>query len=210
MLLALDGDPAAGVALKATPPRDEPGAFRALTVPLAGGESHALLPPVLLERRRIAVPALPHGARTCSRSSKPRLEAAAQEAAGGFVGNAAGWSYEQGRLGPQLWQGGDGTAEARYLETIALVARQFARLNDFAFERTPWDLLVTYLPFPDEALHRWYGVLDPTLAGHDPELARRLRPVPGPRAGDRRRVRRPGRGRAPGATPSSPSPPTTG
>ena len=117
-----------------------------------------------------------HSAPHVLRSSKPRLEAAAQEATGGFVGNGAGWSYEQGRLGAQLWQGGDGTAEARYVETIALVARQFARLNDFAFESTPWDLLVTYLPFPDEALHRWYGVLDPTLAGHDPALARRLRP----------------------------------
>jgi predicted AlkP superfamily phosphohydrolase/phosphomutase len=85
-------------------------------------------------------------------------------------------SYEQGRLGPQLSQGGDGTAEARFVETIALVTRQFARLDDFALQRTPWDLLVTYLPFPDEALHRWYGVLDPTLAGHDPEVARRLHP----------------------------------
>ena len=27
-----------------------------------------------------------------------------------------------------------------------------------------------------QALHRWYGLLDPALAGHDPALARRLRP----------------------------------
>jgi predicted AlkP superfamily phosphohydrolase/phosphomutase len=110
------------------------------------------------------------------RSSKPRLEAPAQEASGGFVGNAAGLSYEQGRLGPPLSQGGDGTAEARYVESVALVARQFARLNEFAFERAAWDLLITYLPFPDEALHRWAGALDPSLPGHDPELARRIRP----------------------------------
>jgi predicted AlkP superfamily phosphohydrolase/phosphomutase len=175
VLLALDGDPSAGIALKATPPRDEPGAFRALTIPLAGGEStlffrlYALSP----DGSRFA---LYYTAPHVLRASKPALESAAQQATGGFVGNAAGWSYEQGRLGPQLGQGGDGTAEARYVETIALVTRQFARLNDFAIERTPWDLLVTYLPFPDEALHRWYGVLDPALPGHDPQLARRLRP----------------------------------
>ena len=175
VLVALDGDPSAGVALKATPPREDPGAFRPLTIPLAGGECtiffrlHAL-------RADGARFLLYHTAPHVLRASKPRLETAAQEAAGGFVGNAAGWSYEHGRLGPPLWDGGDGTAEARYVETVALVARQFARLFDFAFERTPWDLLVTYLPFPDEALHRWYGVLDPTLPGHDPELARRVRP----------------------------------
>ncbi len=175
ILLALDGDPSAGIALKATPPRDEPGAFRGLTVPLAGGESTIFfrLYSLSADGSRFL---LHHTAPHVLRSSKPRLEGAAQEAAGGFVGNAAGWAYERGQLGPPLWQGGDGTAEARYVETIALVTRQFARLNDFAFERTPWDLLVTYLPFPDESLHRWYGVLDPTLAGHDPELARRLRP----------------------------------
>ena len=175
VLLALDGDPSAGITLKATPPRDEPGAFRALTIPLAGGECTLFFRLYSLSADGSRV-LLYHTAPHVLRSNKTRLEAAAQEAAGGFVGNAAGLSYEQGRLGPQLWQGGDGTAEARFLETIALVTRQFGRLNDFAFERAPWDLLVTYLPFPDEALHRWYGVLDPTLAGHDPELARRLRP----------------------------------
>jgi predicted AlkP superfamily phosphohydrolase/phosphomutase len=175
VLLALDGDPASGIALKATPPRDEPGAFRGLTVPLAGGESTLFfrLYSLSADGSRFL---LYHSAPHVLRSSRPRLEAAAQEATGGFLGNAAGWSYEQGRLGPPLWQGGDGTAEARYVETIALVTRQFARLNEFAFERTRWDLLVTYLPFPDEALHRWYGFLDPTLAGHDPDVARRLRP----------------------------------
>jgi predicted AlkP superfamily phosphohydrolase/phosphomutase len=175
VLLATDGDPSAGIALKATPPRDEPDAFRALTIPLAGGESTIFfrLHSLSGDGSRLL---LYHTAPHVLRASKPRLESAAQEAAGGFVGNAAAWSYEQGRLGPPMSQGGDGTAEARYVETIALVTRQFARLNDFAFERTAWDLLVTYLPFPDEALHRWYGVLDPTLAGHDPDAARRLRP----------------------------------
>jgi hypothetical protein len=110
------------------------------------------------------------------RANRPRLEGAIVDATGGFVGNAAGWAYENGRLGPPVWKGGDGTAERRYLETMALVSRQFARLTDFAAERTRWKLLCTYLPFPDEALHAWYGRLDATLPGHDPAAAAALRP----------------------------------
>ena len=37
-------------------------------------------------------------------------------------------------------------------------------------------MLVGYLPFPDEFLHLWWGCLDPSLPGHDPVLAGRLRP----------------------------------
>src|SRR5262249_31735259 len=84
--------------------------------------------------------------------------------------------YEKGGLGPPLWAGGDGTAERRYLETVALVVRQTGRLDDFAFERTGWELLLSYLPYPDEALHVWYGYLDPSLPRHDASLAARLRP----------------------------------
>jgi predicted AlkP superfamily phosphohydrolase/phosphomutase len=110
------------------------------------------------------------------RSSRPRLEAAALAATGGFVGNGASWAYERGELGPTLWQGGDGTAEKRYLESVALTVRQMTRLTDFAHDRTGWRLLLTYLPYPDEALHAWLGRLDPAVPGHDPALAARLRP----------------------------------
>jgi predicted AlkP superfamily phosphohydrolase/phosphomutase len=79
-------------------------------------------------------------------------------------------------LGPPLWQGGDGTAERRYLESVALVVRQFTRLTEFAWERTAWDLLITYLPYPDELFHLWLGYLDASLPSHDAALAARLRP----------------------------------
>jgi len=59
---------------------------------------------------------------------------------------------------------------------VALVVRQMSRVNDFAIDRTGWELLLTYLPFPDEAVHLWYGYLDPSLPSHDPALAARLRP----------------------------------
>ena len=75
-----------------------------------------------------------------------------------------------------MWKGGDGTAERRYLETVRLVSRQFQRLFDFTADRTRWDLLIAYSPYPDEALHAWWGFLDATLSGYDPALAGRLRP----------------------------------
>jgi predicted AlkP superfamily phosphohydrolase/phosphomutase len=110
------------------------------------------------------------------RSSRARLEPFAFEATGGFVGNGAAHVYERGELGPPIWEGGDGTAEKRYLETVALVTRQITRLTDFALEKTAWDLLLTYLPYPDGALHLWLGRLDPGLPGHDAALASRLWP----------------------------------
>jgi hypothetical protein len=110
------------------------------------------------------------------RSKQARLEQAGFDASGGFVGNGAACTYERGLLGKPLWDGGDGTAERRYLESVALVVRQMSRLNDFAIDRTAWELLLTYLPFPDEAVHLWYGYLDPSLPNHDPALASRLRP----------------------------------
>jgi predicted AlkP superfamily pyrophosphatase or phosphodiesterase len=175
VLLALDGDPASGVVLKATPPRDDATAFRLLTLPLAGGDTGVFFRLYALEADGSQL-VLYHTAPQVLRSSKPRLEAAALEAIGGFVGNGASLAYQRGALGPTLVQGGDGAAEARYLETMTLSTQQLARLDAFAFERLPWTLLVTYLPLPDEALHRWYGLLDPALPGHDPAVARRLRP----------------------------------
>ncbi|HEY6548409.1 MAG TPA: alkaline phosphatase family protein, partial [Vicinamibacteria bacterium] len=109
-------------------------------------------------------------------SNHPTQPAAAAAAMGGFVGNGASDPYEEGALGPTLAHGGDGTAEKRYLETVRLVERQFERLLDFGAQRTRWEMLVGYLPFPDELLHLWWGHLDPELPGHDPVLARRLRP----------------------------------
>ena len=79
VLLALDGDPSAGVALKATPPRDEPGAFRALTVPLAGGECTLFFRLYALS---------PDGSRFALYYTAPHVLRAEQAAAGG--GGAGG------------------------------------------------------------------------------------------------------------------------
>jgi len=166
---------AAGVTLKPSPPRDDPAAFGALAVAAGGGEAA-----VFLRLHELAADGsrlvLWHSAPHLYSSSIPGRAAAAVAASGGFAGNGAGGAYSDGKLGPRLWEGGDGTAEARYVESVALVARQFARLDALASASARWNLLVTYLPYPDEALHRWHGRLDPGLPGHDPAVARRLRP----------------------------------
>jgi predicted AlkP superfamily phosphohydrolase/phosphomutase len=176
LYLGLDRDPAGGITLKPAPPRaGSADAFVPLRMKMAGGDS-----PVYFRLYSLA----PDGSqlllyRTPAqliRAHPTRVEEPALQASGGFVGNGSNWAYTEGKLGRTLRQGGDGTAERRYLESVALVTRQFTKLTDFAFDKTPWDLLLTYLPYPDEALHTWLGVLDPAAPGHDPALAARVRP----------------------------------
>jgi predicted AlkP superfamily phosphohydrolase/phosphomutase len=176
LALTLAKDSPDRVVLKPRPPLGaDASAFQALSVPLREAKAvtqlrlFSLSPDgreLLLYRTEPSV----------IQSNKPRVGDAATEATGGFVGNGAGRRYSEGALGPPIWKGGDGTAERRYLETLALVTRQFTRLTELAETRTRWDLLVTYLPLPDEFLHAWLGRLDPTLRGHDPRVAARLRP----------------------------------
>jgi hypothetical protein len=175
LYLGLDRDPKGGVTLKPVPARGtDPSAFAGLTVRVACGDTAAYFRLFELSpdgSRIVLLRASLHLLRT----SKPRLEASAYEATGGFVGNGAHRAYERGELGPPVWKGGDGTAERRYLETVGLATRQFTRLADYALDRTARDLLIAYLPYPDEALHLWRGYLDPSLPGHDPAVAARLR-----------------------------------
>lgn len=175
LLVALDRDPRSGITLKPWPTTTGADQFQHLSLQLASG-------PATLWFRLFRLSAdgsdllLYRTAPHTLRASRREVEAAAHEATGGFVGNGASSAYEDGQLGPPLWAGGDGTAESRYLETVALTVRQFTRLFDYAHDRTRWDLLFTYLPYPDEAAHVWLGRLDPTVPGHDPALAERLRP----------------------------------
>jgi predicted AlkP superfamily phosphohydrolase/phosphomutase len=173
--LRLDGDTGRGITLKPRPAAADPLAFARLTLERPGGQAgvHFRLFELSPDGSRFLLyGSAPH----VLRGSRPRTESPAFEASGGFVGNGASRAYSRGELGPTLPQGGDGTAERRYLETVALVVRQLSRLNDFAIENTPWDVIITYLPCPDEFLHLWLGYLDPDLPGHDPELGSRLRP----------------------------------
>lgn len=98
-------------------------------------------------------------------------------AAGAFVGNGASLLYQQGALGTTISKGGDGSAEARYLETVTFVQHHFIKTARWALETQPWDLLLAYSPYPDEAEHVWRGYLDTALPGHRPAVAARLKPL---------------------------------
>jgi predicted AlkP superfamily phosphohydrolase/phosphomutase len=176
LYLGLGRDTQRGITLKPQPTRGPSAdAFAALTLRMAGSETGVYFRLFGLSAEGSEI-LLYQSAPKVLRSSRPRLEAAALAATGGFVGNGGSSVYEHGQLGPTLWQGGDGTAERRYLETVALVVRQMTRFSDFVHDRTAWTLMLTYLPYPDESLHLWLGRLDPALPGHDPALAARLRP----------------------------------
>ncbi len=94
-----------------------------------------------------------------------------------FIGNGASILYQNGRFGRTIAKGGQGLAEARYLETILFAQHQLIETNRWALDHLPWDLFLAYTPFPDEAEHAWFGHLDATLPTYRQELAERLRPL---------------------------------
>jgi len=96
--------------------------------------------------------------------------------AGAFIGNGASYLYRDGVFGPTIPNGGNGIAEARYMETIALAQRQLMETNRWALRNLTWDLFLTYTPFPDEAEHVWHGYMDSSLPGYRQDISDRLRP----------------------------------
>lgn len=76
--------------------------------------------------------------------------------AGGFLGNAGGYLWERpdAPLGPAMAEGGDGTAERRFLETIEIAVRQVHAHTRWLWHRYDPRLLVAYTSLPDELEHR--------------------------------------------------------
>src|SRR6516165_9843453 len=109
--------------------------------------------------------------------SRPDLMRDADATSRTFIGNGANPLYSQGALGRTLPDGGDGSAEARYLETVTFAQHQLMEANRWALEHLPWELFIAYTPFPDEAEHMWRGFLEPSLPGFRQDLADRLRPL---------------------------------
>jgi predicted AlkP superfamily phosphohydrolase/phosphomutase len=92
-----------------------------------------------------------------------------------FIGNGASILYQQGSFGRTIPNGGSGSAEARYLETVRFAQHQLTETNRWALTHLPWDLFFAYTPFPDEGEHLWRGYLDPALSSYRKEIADRLR-----------------------------------
>ena len=86
----------------------------------------------------------------------------------GVPGSGAYSVLGSGGFGTTIARGGDGTAELRYLETAELVTKHFIRGMQAGWGRWAPDLMVDYLPYPDEALHNWYGLAHPSTPGVTP------------------------------------------
>lgn len=108
-------------------------------------------------------------------AASPRDLAAYEAAYPGFHDDPF-WLYRRGGFGLSLGQGGDGTAENRVLELVAMDLDLVTSGSLFALRHFRPDLLFHYTPMSDSAGHLWMGALDPSVAGHDPALAARLWP----------------------------------
>ena len=86
----------------------------------------------------------------------------------GSPGNSASRLLESGALGPRVPNGGDGTAELRYMESEELLTRQFMRGTEWGFANMQPELATDYLPYPDEALHSFLGYADPSTPDVSP------------------------------------------
>ncbi len=166
VLLAPSRDVSAAAKLKARAATPGADGFVSLALPTAAG-------PVIAAFRLFALGAdgkslLLHqaGARGFV-ASRPRVAGAA-----GTLAEASDEAYLRGDFGPVLWSGGDGTAEARYLETAAHAAQSFGRLLAFGLERTRWQVLMAEVPAPGPAVVEWRRRID---AGKDGQTTRRLR-----------------------------------
>jgi hypothetical protein len=69
--------------------------------------------------------------------------------------------------------GGDGTAEARYLETAELLARQSMLGVEWMWRTLRPALLLDYFPLIDDFEHVVYGYVDPTSPRYDARVAAR-------------------------------------
>lgn len=107
----------------------------------------------------------------------PEVQASYDRAVRGWLGNSALRNYERGAFGPLLWEGGDGSAEARYLETLELVTRQFMRGAEWGWREQRAELLMDYFPVADEIDHSLYGYLARGWPGWDAEVERRVQHV---------------------------------
>jgi hypothetical protein len=104
-------------------------------------------------------------------ANRPDAQLAYDRAVRGWVGNAALPVLLRGGFGPMRHEGGDGTAELRFLETLELVTRQYMRGAEWAWYQVGADLLLDYFPSGDQLDHELYSHLDPGSPHHDPETA---------------------------------------
>ncbi len=95
---------------------------------------------------------------------------AAYMASGAASYDDAFHAYRFGRLGRPMMLGGDGSAEARLLETVTFDVDHLIANSRFAWTEWRPEALFHYAPYLDHAGHQWMAVLHPDSEIHDPEL----------------------------------------
>jgi hypothetical protein len=166
LLLAPSRDVAAAAKLKARVPAPGADGFVSLSLPTAGGSVPVAFRLFALGADGKALLLHQAGGRGFL-ASRARVAGAA-----GVLADASDEVYLRGDFGPVLWSGGDGTAEARYLETVAHAAHSFGRLLAFGLQRTRWEVLMAEVPPPGPAIVEWRRRIDD---GKEGPITRRLR-----------------------------------
>lgn len=86
-------------------------------------------------------------------------------------------AYLQGEFGRPLVEGGDGTAEARYLDTVRFALKTLEGSTQALVTQRDWQLFCEQLPFPGEIDAMWQGYLEPRSPSYLPNAARVLTPA---------------------------------
>ncbi len=106
--------------------------------------------------------------------NRPDVERSYASAVRGWIGNGATQLYRRGLLGRTIMDGGDGTAERRYLESLELLTRQFMRGSEWGWTEMQAELLADYFPLGDEVDHLWLGFVDPGTPMYDAAIGEPL------------------------------------
>jgi hypothetical protein len=95
----------------------------------------------------------------------------------GWTGNSGGGPYGSGAFGRRLDQGGDGTAELRWLETAQYMTRQAIAGAEWLWRSSTPDLFVDYFSLGDDTDHRFYGFVSRASPAWNDSISPRIQEV---------------------------------
>lgn len=112
-----------------------------------------------------------HPAMHISESNNAEAQRAYHDAVRGWFGNSSMRMWSNGGFGPTFADGGDGTAERRFLETAELLTKVFNKGSEWLWRNYDPALMADYFPLPDTIDHNILGYLNTDYPGYDSDLA---------------------------------------